>query len=70
MARTVIPPQAIDAEEVILGNIILEPSKYADASSIITSPDIFYDDTNKLLWKKLKSIIVQGKDLDLVSLAN
>ena len=70
MSKIVIPPQAIDAEQVILGNIINEPSKYSEASAIITTPDVFYDDTNKLLWKKLKGIIVRGKELDLVSLAN
>ena len=70
MARVVQPPQAIDAEQIILGNVINNPDKFFEISAIITSADIFYDETHQLLWKKIKELVIKNEPFDMVSIAN
>ena len=70
MARVVQPPQAIDAEQIILGNVINNPDKFFEISAVITSADIFYDETHQLLRKKIKELVIKNEPFDMVSIAN
>ena len=59
--KVVTPPQAIEAEEAIIGCILLNPSKFKETSGYIIEDDVFYDDRNKLLWKSIKEMISEDK---------
>jgi len=62
--KVVTPPQAIEAEEAIIGCILLNPSKFKETSGYIIEDDVFYDDRNKLLWKSIKEMISKGAKID------
>ena len=57
MAKAVLPPQAKEAEEVIIGSILLNPERFRQAQKYIIEDEVFYDDRNKMIWNKLKKMI-------------
>ena len=64
MAKTVLPPQAKEAEEVIIGSILLNPEGFREAQKYIIEDDVFYDDRNKMIWNKLKKMISNNAIID------
>ena len=62
--KVVTPPQAIEAEEAIIGCVLLNPSKFKETSGYIVEDDVFYDDRNKLLWKNIKEMMSSGDKID------
>ncbi len=60
----VVPPQAIDLEEVVLGALMLEKDSVIAVQEYI-SPESFYTDQHKLIYKAIESI---SRDLQPVDL--
>ena len=67
MAKIVAPPSALDAEEMILGNILNNPNTLDKAAGYIVEDEVFYDDRNKLLWSKIKKMINRGEVVDQIT---
>ena len=66
-----IAPSSRDAEESVLGCILLDGvSVYEKVSSWIRNEDAFYYTDNKIVWKAIKKIYKAGEPIDIVSVAN
>lgn len=62
-----LPPQNIEAEEAILGGILLDPEAISRVSDRL-SPDAFYISAHKDIYKGALRLHSQGKPTDLLSL--
>lgn len=65
-----IPPQAIDLEEAILGAIMLEQHSYSFISHIISTPDVFYKDSNQKVFSAIIDLINESKNVDMLTVMN
>lgn len=61
-----LPPQNIDAEESILGGILLDPEALGRVADLI-SPDAFYISVHKEIYKAALALHNQGLPTDLMS---
>ncbi len=61
-------PYSPEAEQCVLGAILLEPSCMATVADILPNPEVFYQVNNKLIYKVMLNMFTLGKALDLVTL--
>lgn len=62
-----IPPHSVEAEQTVLGSILLNPSNISIASKRI-DVNTFYKEVHRIIFKSMLSIHVQGKPIDLIML--
>ncbi|PZV19301.1 MAG: replicative DNA helicase [Leptolyngbya sp.] len=63
-----LPPQNIEAEEAILGGILLDPEAIGRVMEIIT-PDAFYIGAHRDIYKGALALHAKGQPADLMTLA-
>ena len=64
-----LPPQNVDAEESILGGILLDPEAIGRVADIL-AVDAFYINSHKSIYKVALHLHTQGKPTDLMSVAS
>jgi replicative DNA helicase len=64
-----MPPQVREIEEALIGSLILDPDFYPEISGMI-KPEMFYTQSNELIYTCIKSLIESGKRLNLIVLTN
>lgn len=61
-----LPPQNVDAEELILGGILLDPEALSRVVDLL-KPEAFYINTHKEIYKAACTLHHQGKPTDLMT---
>jgi replicative DNA helicase len=61
-----VPPQNLEAEESVLGSMMLSPEAIADAVEILQPAD-FYRSANGRIFETLRSIYARGEPVDIVT---
>lgn len=61
-----VPPQNIDAEEAILGGVLLDPEAISRIADIL-NPDAFYISAHQDIYRSMLLLHSQGKPTDLMS---
>ena len=64
-----LPPQNIDAEEAILGGILLDPEAIGRIADSL-SPEAFYTSAHQHIYRAALTLHAQGKPTDLTSLVS
>lgn len=59
-------PYSVEAEQAILGTIIVDPMRYDDVSHL--SADEFYLEQHKQIFSAMKTMFLASRDIDLVTL--
>jgi replicative DNA helicase len=62
-----LPPQNVDAEEAILGGILLDPEAIGRVAELLLRPEAFYINAHKEIYKAALVLHNQGKPTDLMS---
>src|SRR4051812_14909887 len=62
-----IPPHSIEAEQTVLGALLLANDAYDAVADIVTEAD-FYSDQNRAVFAALRELIGAGKPADKVTL--
>ena len=65
-----LPPQAIDLEEAILGAILTDKDCLIIALTEINSPEIFYVNAHKEIFKTIKELFSASKPVDILTVSN
>lgn len=68
MELTKVPPQNLEAEQAVLGALMLEPETGSSVFEII-QPEDFYRDNHRLIFIALRDLFERGDPVDLVSVA-
>lgn len=63
------PPQNIEAENTLLGSLIIDPSSF-DKISDLLDPDEFYNENNTILYRSMRDMYLQGEPIDIISLSS
>ena len=69
MSDTIVrmPPYSLEAEQSVLGSMMIDKEAIAAASEILTSDD-FYSDGHKEIYNAILSMYEQGEPVDLITL--
>lgn len=63
-----VPPQNLEAEQAVLGAMMLEPEAGSSVFEIL-QPDDFYRDNHRLIFSAVQDLAEKGDPVDLVSVA-
>lgn len=61
-----IPPQNIEAEQALLGSIMLSPEKLLEVMEVIT-PEMFYSEKHKIIFRIMLALNSKGVATDVLS---
>ena len=64
-----LPPQNIDAEEAILGGILLDPEALSRVMDFLR-PEVFYISAHQDIYRGALALHSQGRPTDLMSMAS
>jgi replicative DNA helicase len=64
-----MPPQNIDAEKAVLGSIMLRPGTINEIGDILT-PDSFYSEKHRMIFKAMIELWSKNEPIDLLSLGS
>jgi replicative DNA helicase len=64
-----LPPQNIEAEKAVLGSIMLRPGVINEVADILT-PDSFYSDKHRIIFKAMLELWGKSEPIDLLSMAS
>ena len=62
-------PISIEAEQAVLGSIIIKPESFDIIGAMLTAEDFYLDD-HKLIFNAITAMYVQSKTIDPVTLVN
>jgi len=65
MVETLLPPQNIEAEEAILGGILLDPTAFGRIEGIL-KPDSFYMKAHQQIYNATATLAAKGEPTDLM----
>ncbi len=65
--RNRLPPQNLEAEEAVLGGILLRPQALFDIVDLIKS-DSFYSEKNSLIFTTMKTLMTNHEPIDLLTI--
>jgi len=63
-----VPPQNLEAEQAVLGAMMLEPEAGSSVFGML-QPDDFYRDNHRLIFSAIQDLFEKGDPVDLVSVA-
>jgi replicative DNA helicase len=67
-SRLKVPPHSVEAEQAVLGGLMLDNRRFDDVAEIITADD-FYRQGHRLIFGAVESLAGNGEPLDVVTLA-
>ena len=66
--RKATPTASIEAEQSVLGGLMLDNRKWADVSRIVSDAD-FYEQRHKLIFAAMRALMEKGIPIDVITLA-
>ena len=64
-----LPPQSIEAEQSVLGSVLLDKKAIVKIADIL-KPDDFYRDVHKFIFKTMLELFEKNEPIDLMSVSN
>ena len=64
-----VPPQNIEAEQSVLGAVLIEQSAIAKISDILTAED-FYREAHRLLYRAAMGLFERGEGIDFITVTD
>ncbi len=69
IATMKIPPHNLEAEQAIIGSVMVKPDAINEVMDIV-SAESFYSDKHKRIWETILELHQKGEPLDVLSLSN
>lgn len=67
MSEVAVPPHSIEAEQALLGAAFVEPACLNEVGLIVKSPDMFFRETHRHVWRAINEMAASGQGYDWVS---
>ena len=64
-----IPPRDIDAEQALLGSIMIAPYLFEDLVTIVKA-EYFYRNSHRWIWEAMNHLLESEQQIDHVTLCN
>jgi len=69
LSKGMVPPQAIDLEEAVLGAILIDEKGVYDAFTVIQNPNVFYKEQHVLIYEAIVVLFTEGLPIDLLTVS-
>ena len=69
MQKGLLPPQAIEVEDVVLGAALVDASGLDDMMMVIKIADIFYKESSRYIFEAIKTLFDNGNPIDLITVS-
>ena len=66
--NTVAQPHSKEAEEAILGCILLKSELFKEVKEFIPTKEVFYYDTSQIVWKKMEELSSLRQEIDPITI--
>ena len=66
--QIVAQPHSREAEEAILGCVLIKSELFGEVKEFIPKREVFYYDTSQIVWDKMKSLAKNHKEIDPISI--
>lgn len=66
---TRVPPQSLEAEQSLLGSLLLDPSSWDEIGDVL-DPSEFYKPAHQLIFRAIKDLFLKSLPVDLVTITN
>jgi KaiC/GvpD/RAD55 family RecA-like ATPase len=66
ISRLRVPPHSIEAEQALIGCVLLEAACFAEAALTVTAAD-FYRHEHRLIWGAVAELVHMGAPVDVIS---
>lgn len=63
-----VPPQAVDIEEIVLGQLMIDENAVISVIDILT-PQSFYKETNQKIFKAIRDLTIADQPVDLLTVS-
>jgi len=67
--ENVLPPHDAEAEQALLGSVLIDPDIFFEVSEVITA-DMFYQPRNRWLYEAIAAINARSEPVDLLTVAS
>lgn len=68
IAEIKLPPHSVEAEQSVLGGILLDANAWDKVADLITEDD-FYRNEHRLIWRRIARLTEQAKPVDVITVA-
>ena len=68
-SKGMLPPQCLDIEKAVLAAMLISNEGLNDALSVISSPDVFYNEQNRLVCEGIMSLYATGNPVDMLTVS-
>lgn len=68
LAHLRVPPHSIEAEQSLLGALLLDNAAYDRVADLVTGHD-FYRDDHRRIWRHISRLIEAGKEADILTVS-
>jgi replicative DNA helicase len=65
-----VPPQSSDLEEAVLGAMMIDSNSIDECLIIIKSSDIFYKESNKVIFEAINELYAENEAIDLITVSS
>ena len=66
IAQLRLPPHSIEAEQSVLGGLLLNNGTWEDIADIITDDD-FYRHDHRMIWQHISNLLRAGRPADALT---
>src|SRR3989344_2208164 len=63
-----VPPQSLEAEQALIGSVMLRPEAIHDVNDVVREDD-FYADKHRTVWRACLELVSRAEPIDLLSLS-
>lgn len=64
-----MPPHSLEAEQSVLGSLMLDNELWDDIVEIVSEPD-FFNKAHRMIFSEMRSLVAKGSPIDLLTLAS
>lgn len=68
--KNMVLPNAIDIEEAVIGSLLIDTKCVDDVFSIISTPEVFYKQQNKVIFQAVQSLHASGNPIDFLTVSS
>ncbi|MEJ6656883.1 MAG: replicative DNA helicase [Pseudomonas sp.] len=65
-----LPPHSVEAEQAVLGGVMLANEAWDDICELVTCADAFYVPAHRVLWKAIQTLSAKSLPFDVVTVAD
>ena len=62
-------PHNHDAEEALLGQLMMQPDLLEAVTAFVPKPEVFYNTHNRVIWKTIRKLHKEGISIDIVTVS-